>query len=1084
MKKNSILISTSILTYCLIHGDSNFNFENPSLYVPKSHEEQIGPVYLEKKGSDLYDLVEKKTIASGITKDNSLIFSYKDASGNIIETVTIKKTPQGEQREHVFFDPFKTMLKKITYLPDGSCLHILYDGVANIYSVIDSDQKLVDQTVTRLTKLESLFEKSTSTDNWILIENNSSWNSIQYATEYRETNEYNYDKSIKIDGKCFYFQKIKTEIFNSKKELVSTDYFNENGVFLVSLAPQRTPKELKKTLEAKLSDQESLIQTLSFVTSRHLDAMHAKAVEKQWNSFSSKLILLGASHLKREHLVKTIAEIMQVPYLKIDCGAMLSGDFSDFQKIKALKQHPNAEFAIILFENTDLWIQKYSSFFEDPSADLKHASILQTFKNKIFTDLSLNSNHMMFVFSGNFTDHRDAHAKNIEVTLADLMPSPLIPFATEAELSIAPVPPFSVQEYLTLFYDPELSPLPSLIAFFKNSGVKLSLSQRTLEGLANFLKEYEGKMDSQIASIFQKAFYSLEKKLRDEELSETCIVDDPEFFIPTAKNHTPSIEALEEDSELLRKIYSTPLSEEARKKALLEWNRLDHLSDQSSESAVIQTYLERLLELPWKHYQKLQTIDLSKAKSILDENHNGLDKVKEAVLEFLAVQIRNENKNGKILCLVGPPGVGKTSIVKAIAKATSRDFVHAALGGVHTEADIRGLKRAYVGSDEGLILKNLKKSKTSNPVFLLDELDKLANRNEWGGSPSSALLEVLDPEQNSTFKDHYLDIPYDLSKVMFIATANSIDDLSDPLLDRMEVIFLSGYTHQEKLNILQTILLKKVITDTGLSNEEITFEESALSDTIKFYTREAGVRNLQQHIDKICRKVVFKIHEGTLSKATITSDNLSDYLGPKKYREKQIEDESQVGYTNGLYYSSVGGGVLPIEVVLTKGKEKLTLTGKLGEVMQESMKAAYTYIKSSAEILNIPISMFDSHAVHIHAPAGATPKDGPSAGAAISTSIASAFTGIPVKKDIAMTGEVTLTGKVTAIGGLKEKLLGALLAGVKTVLIPKENVKDLADIPDNIKSGLTIIPVSSIKEVLELALERSPYIDNTYQEMR
>lgn len=529
----------------------------------------------------------------------------------------------------------------------------------------------------------------------------------------------------------------------------------------------------------------------------------------------------------------------------------------------------------------------------------------------------------------------------------------------------------------------------------------------------------------------------------------------------------------EEDDEftqLSKRINRVKLSPEAKKKAEHELKKLKAMSPMSSEASVIRNYLDWLLSLPWNLPKKLK-IDLSKAQKILDEEHEALDKVKERILEHLAVQSRLKSQKGQILCLVGPPGVGKTSLATSIAKAAGRDFVRAALGGVRDEAEIRGHRRTYIGAMPGRIIQSLKKTNSSNPVFLLDEIDKLGA--DWKGDPTSALLEVLDPEQNHTFNDHYLEVDFDLSKVMFIATANTLN-MPQPLIDRMEVIRLSGYTELEKIEIAKKHLIRRAVETNGLKKKEFTLEDSALIDVVRYYAREAGVRNLQRDLNKIARKAVRMILEKKTEKVIVTSENLKDFLGVHKYKYGVLETNDQVGVTTGLAWTEVGGEILQIEAVVTPGKGKITMTGKLGDVMQESVQAAHSFIKYKANEFGIDIAKFENSDIHVHVPEGATPKDGPSAGITMCVSIVSAFTGIPVRKDIAMTGEVTLRGRVLPIGGLKEKLLAALRSGIKTVLIPEENVKDLEEIPASIKDGIEIIPVSGVDQVVQHALTQKP----------
>lgn len=521
-----------------------------------------------------------------------------------------------------------------------------------------------------------------------------------------------------------------------------------------------------------------------------------------------------------------------------------------------------------------------------------------------------------------------------------------------------------------------------------------------------------------------------------------------------------------EMAELESKIKKAGLPKEAKEKAMHELKKLQMMGPMSSEAGVIRNYLDWLISVPWKTKQNLKN-DLAEAKRILDEDHYGLEKVKERILEFLAVQKRTNCLKGSILCLVGPPGVGKTSLGQSIARATGRTFVRASLGGMRDEAEIRGHRRTYIGALPGKIIQGMKKAKSVNPLFLLDEIDKLGN--DYRGDPSSALLEVLDPEQNTTFNDHYLEVDYDLSNVMFITTANTLK-MPRPLLDRMEIIQLSGYTEDEKVQIAQRHLIKKQFDLAGLKSDELNISEEALRHLIRHYTRESGVRNLEREIANIARKAVKEIQVDNVKKITITAKNLKKYAGIQKYHYGIAECEDQIGTTTGLAWTEVGGDILSIEAVTMPGKGKITLTGQLGDVMKESVEAAYSYVRSRHCQFGIPSSFFEKYDIHVHVPEGATPKDGPSAGIAMMTSLVSALTGIAVHKDIAMTGEITLRGRVLPIGGLKEKLLAALRAGIKTVLIPNQNIKDLEEIPQNVKDGLKIIPVTSAEEVLKYAL--------------
>ncbi|MDE9450639.1 endopeptidase La [Aliiroseovarius sp. Z3] len=529
-------------------------------------------------------------------------------------------------------------------------------------------------------------------------------------------------------------------------------------------------------------------------------------------------------------------------------------------------------------------------------------------------------------------------------------------------------------------------------------------------------------------------------------------------------------EGQNELTELEEKIEATKLSKEAREKADAELKKLKNMSPMSAEATVVRNYLDWMLGLPWGTKSRVKK-DLNNAQKVLDADHYGLEKVKERIVEYLAVQQRSKKLKGPIMCLVGPPGVGKTSLGKSVAKATGREFIRISLGGVRDESEIRGHRRTYIGSMPGKIIQALKKAKTTNPLILLDEIDKMGQ--DFRGDPASAMLEVLDPEQNSTFVDHYLEVEYDLSNVMFLTTANSYN-MPGPLLDRMEIIPLAGYTEDEKREIATRHLLPEVIKDHGLKKDEFSVTESALTDMIRYYTREAGVRNLKRELSKLARKAVTKLVKKEVDKIDVTPDALDDYLGVRKHRYGLAEQEDQIGVVTGLAWTSVGGDLLSIEALRLPGKGRMKTTGKLGDVMKESIDAANSYVRSIAPDIGVKPPQFEKWDIHVHVPEGATPKDGPSAGLAMVTSIVSVLTGIPVKKDIAMTGEVTLRGNALAIGGLKEKLLAALRGGIKTVLIPQENEKDLREIPDNVKEGLKIIPVSHVSEVLEHALVRKP----------
>ena len=530
-------------------------------------------------------------------------------------------------------------------------------------------------------------------------------------------------------------------------------------------------------------------------------------------------------------------------------------------------------------------------------------------------------------------------------------------------------------------------------------------------------------------------------------------------------------------AELEERIKTVKLSKEARDKASAELKKLRQMSPMSAEATVVRNYLDWLLSIPWNKRSKVKK-DLNIAEDVLDSEHFGLDKVKERIIEYLAVQSRANKLTGPILCLVGPPGVGKTSLGKSIAKATGREFVRMSLGGVRDEAEIRGHRRTYIGSMPGKIIQSMRKAKTSNPLFLLDEIDKMGM--DFRGDPSSALLEVLDPEQNQSFSDHYLEVDYDLSNVMFVTTANTLN-IPAPLMDRMEIIRIAGYTEQEKLEIARRHLIPTALQKHGLNADEWSIDDSGLMELIRRYTREAGVRNLERELSNLARKAVKQILMGKAKTIAVTETNVSDFLGVQKYRYGQAELEDQIGAVTGLAWTEVGGELLTIEGVMMPGKGRMTVTGNLKDVMKESISAAASYVRSRAVDFGIEPPLFDRRDIHVHVPEGATPKDGPSAGVAMATTIVSMMTSIPIRKDLAMTGEITLRGRVLPIGGLKEKLLAALRGGLKKVLIPEENAKDLADIPDTVKNALEIVPVSRMDEVLRHALVRQP-IPITWEE--
>ena len=584
--------------------------------------------------------------------------------------------------------------------------------------------------------------------------------------------------------------------------------------------------------------------------------------------------------------------------------------------------------------------------------------------------------------------------------------------------------------------------------------------QNRLETLLTFIesevevlsveKKIRGRVKNQMEKTQREYYLNEQLKAIQKELGET-------------EDGKDEIQSLEEA------IKKAKMTKEAEEKSLAELKKLKSMSPMSAESTVVRNYLDWMVSLPWGKTSKVNT-DINDAKKILDEDHFGLEKVKDRILEFLAVQSRINKIKGPILCLVGAPGVGKTSLGKSIAKATGREFVRMSLGGIRDEAEIRGHRRTYIGSLPGKIIQMMKKSGKNNPLILLDEIDKIGN--DYRGDPSSALLEALDPEQNTTFNDHYLEVDYDLSNVMFVTTANTLN-IPGPLLDRMEVIRISGYTEDEKMEIAKKYLVPKQIKENGLKAGEWTVSDEALKDIIRYYTRESGVRSLEREISKLARKGVKDIVTKTKDIIKIDEKNLNDYLGIKKFKYGEIENKDGTGIVTGLAWTEVGGELLTIESVIMPGKGKMEITGKLGEVMQESVKAAKSFVRSRCVEYGIIPPVFEKKDIHIHVPEGATPKDGPSAGIAMVTSIVSSLTGIPVKRDVAMTGEVTLRGRVLPIGGLKEKLLAALRGGIKTVLIPDENEKDLAEIPKNVIEGLKIIPVKTVDEVLKVALTKS-----------
>ena len=601
-------------------------------------------------------------------------------------------------------------------------------------------------------------------------------------------------------------------------------------------------------------------------------------------------------------------------------------------------------------------------------------------------------------------------------------------------------------------------------------GIEVAQKQELLETLSvsERLEKVYGLMQGEMSVL------SVEKKIKTRVKSQMERTQREYYLNEQMKAIQKELgdgeDGQNEVAELEAKIADTKLSKEAREKVDAELKKLKNMSPMSAEATVVRNYLDWILAVPWGVKSRTKK-DLAAAQSILDADHFGLEKVKERIVEYLAVQQRSKKLKGPIMCLVGPPGVGKTSLGKSVARATGREFIRISLGGVRDESEIRGHRRTYIGSMPGKIIQALKKAKTTNPLILLDEIDKMGQ--DFRGDPASAMLEVLDPEQNSTFVDHYLEVEYDLSNVMFLTTANSYN-MPGPLLDRMEIISLSGYTEDEKREIARQHLLPKVLENHGLKEKECAIGDDALTEMIRRYTREAGVRNLERELAKICRKAVTKIVKKEVTSVEVNAANLDDYLGVPRHRYGLAETEDQVGVVTGLAWTSVGGELLSIEALNLPGKGRMKTTGKLGDVMKESIDAASSYVRSISPQIGVKPTKFDKIDIHVHVPDGATPKDGPSAGLAMVTSIVSVLTGIPVRRDIAMTGEVSLRGNAMPIGGLKEKLLAALRGGIKTVLIPEENAKDLPEIPDNVKEGLEIIVVKHVSEVLEHALVRQP----------
>ena len=601
-------------------------------------------------------------------------------------------------------------------------------------------------------------------------------------------------------------------------------------------------------------------------------------------------------------------------------------------------------------------------------------------------------------------------------------------------------------------------------------GIEVDEKQKLLENLviSERLEQVYSHMQSEV-SVLQ-----VEKKIKTRVKSQMERTQREYYLNEQMKAIQKELgdgeDGQNEIAELETRVNDTKLSKEAKEKAEAEIKKLKSMSPMSAEATVVRNYLDWLLCLPWGTKSRVKK-DLNKAQTILDDDHYSLDKVKERIIEYLAVQQRSKKVKGPIMCLVGPPGVGKTSLGKSVAKATGREFIRISLGGVRDESEIRGHRRTYIGSMPGKIIQALKKAKTTNPLILLDEIDKMGQ--DFRGDPASAMLEVLDPEQNSTFSDHYLEVEYDLSNVMFLTTANSYN-MPGPLLDRMEIVPLAGYTEDEKREIALRHLLEKSLKNNGLKQGEFVLSKEALTAIIQFYTREAGVRNLEREIVRLARKVVTKIVKGESQTITITPENLSEFLGVQKFKYGLAELQDQIGVVTGLAYTSAGGDLLQIEALKLPGKGRMKTTGKLGDVMKESIDAASSYVRSISPKIGVKPTRFDKLDIHVHVPEGATPKDGPSAGLAMVTSIVSVLSGIPIKKDLAMTGEVTLRGNALPIGGLKEKLLAALRGGIKTVLIPQDNEKDLIEIPDNVKEGLNIVSVSHVDEVLKYALVDEP----------
>jgi len=664
----------------------------------------------------------------------------------------------------------------------------------------------------------------------------------------------------------------------------------------------------------------------------------------------------------------------------------------------------------------------------------------------------------------------EAHATIVEDTVTDdkelaaLSRSVVVQFEQYIKLN-RKVPP---EVLVSINQIDEPGKLADTIA--SHLSLKIPEKQELLEGptIQDRLEKIHGFMEGEIGILqVEKRIRGRVKRQMEKTQREYYLNEQLKAIQKELGENEDGRDEIQELEDTLKK---TKFNKEAREKVTQELKKLRNMSPMSAEATVVRNYLDWMLSIPWKKRSRVRK-DINVAEGILNEDHYGLDKVKERILEYLAVQQRISKIKGPILCLVGPPGVGKTSLGKSVARATGRNFVRMSLGGVRDEAEIRGHRRTYIGSMPGKIIQGMKKAKTSNPLFLLDEIDKLGA--DWRGDPSSALLEVLDPEQNHTFQDHYLEVDYDLSDVMFVCTANTMR-MPQPLLDRLEIIRLPGYTEDEKVTIAKQHLLPKQLTENGLKKSEWSISDSALYDVIRYYTREAGVRNLEREIANLARKAVKEIAiTPEIKNIKVTVRNLDKYAGVRKYRFGETEEENLVGIVTGLAWTEVGGELLTVEAILIPGKGKMTITGKLGDVMQESIQAANAYVRSRAAEFGIEPPLFEKKDIHVHVPEGAVPKDGPSAGVAMVTSMVSVLTGITIKKDVAMTGEISLRGRVLPIGGLKEKMLAALRGGVKKVIIPKDNEKDLVDIPDNVKNGLEIIIASTVDEVLEHALTQS-----------